>query len=210
MDTSKFQHRQRDTTLMKSFGFSEGDKIISCIGRLIQWKGQHVFIRAFVQLLQKMPEAKALIVGSYDQGVGNPEYYSQLQKLAAELGLSDKLVFTGNRDDIPAILSISDCVVHSSVAPEPQGLIIVEALFYGKPIVVTNSGGAAELIVDEEGGIKVYPDDADEMAGAIWHLMTDKSRFIGDRPPRILDEFQPERQIKVIEKLYSDLLAQRN
>ncbi len=207
IDTSKFKKIPKEIEALNKFGISQEDIVITCIGRILPWKGQHVFIEAVSKVINQFPNLKALIVGPYGKGVGSGDYYEQLLKQTADLGLQEVVIFTGNQNDIPSILSITDCLVHSSVSPEPQGLVIVEALFCGVPAVVTDSGGAAELIVKNEGGLKVSPGDSDAMALAICSILKDKATYIDEfKDPSILNEFEPIKQIQQIENIYEKLL----
>ena len=170
------------------------------------------------QVVKKKSAAKALIVGPYDEGLGNYDYYLNLKKRVTELGLEDKIVFTGNRDDIAELIAISDCIVHSSISPEPQGLVIVEALFCNISVVVSDSGGSAELIVNNEGGMKYISGNASSMASAICILLENgklnlpvgRQEWQVEKRPKILQDFIPEKQIMVIENIYDQLLGSKN
>lgn len=211
IDVEKFKERTPDMELKKSFHLSEDAIVITSIGRILPWKGQHIFIEAFAEVIKNYPTAKALIVGPFDKGLGNYDYYLELKNRVAELSLEDKFIFTGNRDDIAELIAISDCIVHSSISPEPQGLVIVEALFCNIPVVVSDAGGSAELIVNNEGGMKFISGNATSMALAICTLMAKANSDTSNiKKPRILEDFVPENQIKVIENIYNELLFSKN
>jgi glycosyltransferase involved in cell wall biosynthesis len=208
VDVEKFKPGIPGNSITKELNLN-GEVVVSCIGRIIPWKGQHIFIEALAHVARKHPDIKALVVGPFEKGVGDVSYYNHLVKLTHELALDGKVIFTGNRNDIPEILGVSDIVVHSSVEPEPQGLIIVEALLNRKPVVVADAGGASELVIDEQDGLKVVPGNVIEMAAAICTLIEkNRSQSSADlkRVPAILSEFVPQNQIKLIEGLYDELL----
>ncbi len=207
IDSSKFKKILKDASTLTKFGLTDKHIVVTCIGRILPWKGQHVFIDAVSKFIKQFPNLKALIVGPYGKGVGSEDYYQQLKQQTADYNLDEVIIFTGNQKDIPSILSISDCLVHSSVTAEPQGLVIVEALFCGVPVVVTDSGGAAELIIKNEGGLKVSPGDSDAMAIAICSILNNKSTYIDEyKAPTILNEFESQMQIQQIEGIYEKLL----
>lgn len=207
IDTTKFKRIPKSNEALNKFSLNEYHTIVTCIGRIMPWKGQHVFIDALSKVVEQFPNVKALIVGPYGKGVGSEDYYQQLIAKTASLNLQEAIIFTGNQKDIPSILSLTDCLVHSSVSPEPQGLVIVEAMFCGVPVVVTDSGGAAELIVNNEGGLKVSPGDSDAMASAICSILKNKKSYIDDsKQPSILNEFETKKQIQQIEEIYEKLL----
>ncbi len=211
IDVEKFRKKMPDKMLMKRLNLSEEDIIVTSIGRILPWKGQHVFIEAFSEVAKKKPHVKALIVGPHEDGLGNYDYYVSLKQQAVELGLEDRILFTGNRDDIPELIAISHCIVHSSISPEPQGLVIVEALFCNTPVVVSDSGGSAELIVNNEGGMKFISGNASSMASAICGVLDNQIWFAKmQEKPKILQDFIPEKQIEVIENIYDELLFSKN
>ena len=210
IDVKKFKPQVRNVAIQQELGLQDADIVISNIGRISRWKGQHVFIKAMAEVVKEYPSVKALVVGPSEPGVGDPNYFNELQKLTENLQLNHHIIFTGNREDIPSILSVTDIVVHSSIEPEPQGLVIVEALFYGKPVIVSDDGGSAELIVNNQGGLKVPPGNPAELAKAMFqlikcHLKEAVSVNTTNRP-LILSEFNPLRQIKNIEQIYTSLL----
>lgn len=210
VDVKKFKPQIKNVAIQQEFGLQDSDIVISNIGRISRWKGQHIFIKALADVVKEYPQVKALVVGPSEPGVGDPKYLQELQKLTENLNLKDHVIYTGNREDIPGILSVSDMVVHSSIEPEPQGLVIVEALFYGKPVIVSDAGGAAELIVNNQGGLKVPPGNFAELTKAIINLIkcheNNEVCINATTRPLILSEFNPARQIQNIEQIYTSLL----
>lgn len=210
IDVKKFKPQPRNAGIQQEFGLQDSEIVITNIGRISRWKGQHIFVKALANVVVKYPSVKALIVGPSETGIGDPKYLLELQKLVKEFHLDNHVIFTGNREDIPGILSVSDIVVHSSIEPEPQGLVIVEALFYGKPVIVSDDGGSSELIVNNQGGLKIPSGDPAALTAAIVKLIDGQlhhSKNINALSrPLILSEFNPTRQIKNIEQIYTSLL----
>jgi glycosyltransferase involved in cell wall biosynthesis len=208
VDTKKFSPSPASASLMNEFALSGSDFIIANIGRIINWKGQHVFIEALNMLKEKAPNIKTLIVGPYDDGVGSEDYLHYLQSLVKKYNLSGTVIFTGNRDDIPAIINTCQAVVHTAIKPEPQGLILIEALLCKKMVIASNGGGAAEII-NKYGGTLVTPGNAHALADAILSCITSPNRHNGDasvKYNRLLEDFDSTQQMKKILHVYQSLL----
>lgn len=121
--------------------FNPNNKIlIGNFGRLSPWKGQEVFIRAIANI----ENAQGVIVGGAQ--FGEEEYENYIKSLVIELGIQDKIFFSGHQDEIPIIMKACDIIVHTSVAPEPFGRVIVEGMLAKKPVIASDAGGAQEII----------------------------------------------------------------
>lgn len=145
----------------------EGLSVVGSFSRLAPWKGQHVLLEALTHL----PDVHALLVG--DAMFGEQDYAEALRRRSKALGVEDRAHFVGYRQDIARLMRLSDLVVHTSVAPEPFGRVIVEGMLARKPVVATRAGGAVEIIDDEVNGILVPPGDEKALAGAIGSLLRD-------------------------------------
>ncbi len=114
--------------------------LVGMFGRICRWKGQEVFLRA----LALVPEAKGVVVGG--ALFGEEETERGLRKLAAELGIGDRVVFTGHLSDVMAVMAACDVVAHCSTSAEPFGLVIAEAMHVGTPVIASDAGGAREIV----------------------------------------------------------------
>jgi glycosyltransferase involved in cell wall biosynthesis len=141
--------------------------LVGVFSRISPWKGQHVLIGA----LRRLPGVHALLVG--DAIFGEEAYRDELKKLVKEADVSDRVHFLGNRSDVAALMQMTDIVVHTSVAPEPFGRVIVEGMLARKPVVATAAGGAAEIVRDGSTGVLVRPGDAEALAKALRRLLAD-------------------------------------
>ena len=150
--------------LRKGLGL-EGVRVVSVFSRLAPWKGQHVLLEA----LKELPEVHALLVG--EALFGEADYAHALEDKVKNSGLQDRVHFLGFRRDIPALMKLSDVVVHTSTAPEPFGRVIVEAMMAGRPVVATAAGGAREILDQKGSGLLVTPGDAGELSRTLSHLL---------------------------------------
>lgn len=146
-----------------------GTNVVWC-GRLQRWKGAHVFLDAARLIREAHPDARFWVVGGTLFGK-EPEYATELQEQASRPPLAGTVTLTGHVPDARPYIAAADVVVHSSISPEPFGLVIAEALAEGKPIVAFDEGGPAEMIESGRSGRLVAPGDTDAMAEAIDELL---------------------------------------
>jgi glycosyltransferase involved in cell wall biosynthesis len=150
---AEFYQRNEDNhhQLKKQLGL-DGRFIVGHFSRLSPWKGQHILIEA----LGRCPEdVTAVFVG--DALFGEQDYVQQLHERVAELGLEERVRFLGFRSDIVQLMKACDLVAHTSIAAEPFGRVIVEAMLCGRPVVAASAGGAIELVEPGITGFLVPP-----------------------------------------------------
>jgi glycosyltransferase involved in cell wall biosynthesis len=139
------------------------------VARLAPVKGQHTLIRALAQL----DSAHAVLVGRDLERGG--AYERELELEAERLGVRERVLFAGERDDVPALLAGADVVALPS-AIEGLPLVVLEAMAQARPVVATPVGGTPELVVDGETGILVAVGDDGALAGALRALLDDPAR----------------------------------
>jgi glycosyltransferase involved in cell wall biosynthesis len=179
---------------------------VGIIGRLAEWKGQDVFLRAAAALLDAGVVARFRIVGS--AMFGEEAFEQQLHQLAATLGVEGNVDFTGF-SDVPATLLSLDVLVHASTTPEPFGQVIIEGLAAGLPVVATNGGGAREIIDHGRTGLLVPMGDVAALAAALRRLLAEpeEARRLGAAGRRhALENFTVEQSARHSENLYEQLL----
>ncbi|AOY82545.1 glycosyltransferase [Moorena producens JHB] len=141
--------------------------LVGVFSRLSYWKGQHILLEA----LQELPNVHALLVG--EALFGEAEYASRLKAMAAAPELAGRVHMLGFRNDVPALMSACNIVVHTSTEPEPFGRVIVEGQLAKRPVVAAAAGGAVELIQDGVTGHLVPPGDPVALAKVIGNLLSD-------------------------------------
>ncbi|HEX9696747.1 MAG TPA: glycosyltransferase family 4 protein [Actinomycetota bacterium] len=180
-----------------AFGVAPDEPLVGIVGRLQPWKGQHVFLRAAARVASRQPRAKFLIAGDALGGF-SAAYPDELRTLAADLGIADRVIFAGARDDVPAVLAALDVFVHASVE-EPFGIVIVEALAARVPVVATRGGGVGEIVTDGVDGYLVGCGDNEAMAARIDSLVSKPSvaaRLAAAGQARARSAFTAERMVE--------------
>jgi glycosyltransferase involved in cell wall biosynthesis len=154
-------------------GLPPGRPVIGTVGRLQRWKGMHVVLEAFPAVLRRHPDALCVLVGG-EHGL-EPDVPGLLRRRIEALRIADRVVLAGARDDIPLWMQAMDVFVHAADR-EPFGLVVVEAMALGKPVVAGASGGPPEIITPGENGELVPYRDAAGLAAAVHRLLADPAR----------------------------------
>lgn len=143
---------------------SEKDWVITVVGSLQRRKAPDDAIRAVKIAIQKIPTLKLLLVGK-----GERAYIKYLRKLIIELGLVNKAILIGHRNDVYQILLKSKLSLMPSL-DEPFGKVVLEAMAMGKPVIGVNSGGVKEIIQHGVTGFLVPPGSPEKIAENIIRL----------------------------------------
>ncbi len=213
IDMSKFNpHNHPGISFRKELGLGENIPLVGHIGRLAPWKGQHILIEAAARILVDLPKTNFVLVGEALFGDIDLNYRKSLQTLIAKLGLENKVRLVGFRDDIPDVIAALNIVVHSSVAPEPFGFVVAEAMAMGKPIVAARAGGISEIVQDGVMGLLFEPGNSSALAEAILTILKDREKAIimGQAGRKRIERFfTAERNVRQVENTYSKLLDKK-
>lgn len=148
--------------------FQSSNPTIGIFGRISEWKGQDVFIDA----IEKIDDVYGVIVGG---AFFNGEAYEEsLKNKVIEKNLSKKIKFIGHVDDPTCAMAACDLIIHASKAPEPFGLVVVEATFIGIPVIATSGGGINEIILDRRTGLLTRMGNAEELRDAILFFLKNR------------------------------------
>lgn len=204
--------------------FSQGKKVISTEGYLIgivgqlnprsHWKGQREFIRSAAEVCKQRDDVYFAVVGGDDTPPDHPEhgsYIRELEELSVELGIREKVIFTGQRDDMPDVMASLDILVSASYA-EPFGRVIIEAMASGKPVIATSAGGVPEIVQDGITGILVPPKDCKSLANAMLKLLQDKElmkKMGNEGKKRAHELFNIEKNISEIQLIYEAVVSSK-
>jgi len=187
------------------FGLRGSEPVVGIIANLNPVKGHVYFLEAAARVARRVSQVRFLLIGD---GVLRPD----LEVRAEQLGIADRVVFAGSRQDIPYLLKWTDVVVLSSLA-EGFSNAVLEGMAAGKPVVATRVGGNAEAVVEGETGFIVPPRNADALADRILLLLGDEevSRRMGDAGRRRIEKlFSVDRMISDTEALYDRILSRRD
>lgn len=193
--------------LRREFGIPAGTPVCACVGRLVSGKGIDFYLRAARIVLGRGRDVRFLMIGA---GSSERNYRSEVEMLARQLRLDDRVIFTGQRQDVSEILRDVDIVVHPSLT-EGLSNVILEAMAACIPVVATRVGGNPELVEDGRTGFLVPVENADEIADAVCRLLDqpEMAQAFGDRARRrVVDEFAMDRMLSKTEALYLRLLEQ--
>lgn len=206
---SVFKMRKRNTKEVRDeLKISQSGNLVGVVGNIKDWKGQHVAIEATKVLKKNYPDIKCLIIGDISNLKEDQEYFTFLRKIVEGYGLNHNVIFTGFREDIPDIICALDVLLHTSVAPEPLGRVILEGMVFSKSVIATAYGGPLEIIEDGISGFLVPPNDPIALAEKIDYLLSnpDIRKKIGEKGRRRVQEhFSIETNVKKIEELYTQL-----
>lgn len=149
-----------------------GTKVVGFVGRVVQWKGIHIFLEAAEQVISLRDDVVFVIVGGRPRGSGTTDR-DDVELIGAR-GLEGRVLLTGYKSDVGAYLKEIDIVVVPSVKPDPCPRTVIEAMAFGKPVIASSLGGIPELIQHRDTGVLVEPGDAVELAGWVIRLIDDE------------------------------------
>ena len=217
VDLDRYDRTEACCTLPEEYGFEQGTPLVGVVARLEPEKGHATLLDAWPEVLARVPEARLLVVG---EGSLAGELHDQAERLGL-LGApcegdrcvgtrharpGAKVVFTGRREDVPAVTAALDVAVLPSYR-EALGLVILEAMALARPVVASDVGGIPEMVEDGVTGLLVPPRDPGALADAIVRLLTDHP--LADTLARnghrlVRERFCVERMVADIEGLYDD------
>ncbi|MEJ2266035.1 MAG: glycosyltransferase family 4 protein [Anaerolineales bacterium] len=149
-------------------------QLVGTAGRMRPWKGQERFLHMAQQVLTVAPDTHFVLVGG-DPFNMDSHYERDLIRLARNLSIGDRVTFTGHLEDVRPALAAMHIFVHPG-DPEPFGLVNLEAMASGKPVVAFDHGALPEIVLQGETGVLVPPEDPAHLAHAVIGLLKDPHR----------------------------------
>ncbi len=210
VDIDEFHPAPSDGSVHAALGFSADAPLVGTVCRLDAWKGVDVFLHAAALVRRTIPTARFVVVGGPIEG--QEAYATTLEQLARRLGLDEVVRFTGWRygpAEMPAVYRALSVLVLPSRQPEPFGLVMVEAMACGRPVVATDHGGPREICEPGETGLLVPPGDADALAGAVEWVLThpERARAMGEAARRRAEaRYDLNATVRAVEAIYEELL----
>jgi glycosyltransferase involved in cell wall biosynthesis len=211
-DPSRFTAGQK-SHLKVELGIQNTDLVVGFIGRLVQEKGVFELLTAFQEVAVALPNAKLLLVGGTLASDHDQVTIQKLKSLVSSSDeLSEQVIFTGFRRDIPELIAVMDVVVLPSYHQEGFGMVLAEAAAMARPVVATNSRGAREAVVPETTGLLVPIGDTDALRDAILRLASDpdlRHRMGEEARRRALERFDEGIVFQTIKDEYARLLQEK-
>lgn len=202
---TKVRPSKEKEEVRRQWGLPPNAPVAGLVGRLVDWKGPDRFIAAAAEVIKEVPEARFMLVG--DAVFGDRAYLDGLREMVRDLGLEDRVIFTGFRDDVLEIMGALDLLVHASLLPDPLPTVLLEAMSLGIPVVAADGGGVREIVEDGITGRVVPPGEVEPMAEAVsWILSHPRERKeMGEAGRRRVSErFELETRCREME---AELLA---
>ena len=210
IDSNLFKPARPRAEVRDLLGVAHDQPLIGSVGQLVPWKRHDLFLDAAAAISTSIPQARFIIVGA-DVFGEHPDYVATLREQAQRLGLENRLIWAGYRDDVPNLLAAMDVLVHTAEA-EPLGRVILEALSVGTPCVAINAGGPAEIIQNMQSGLLVEPEQHDIAEAAVTIItrprLAQALAEAGKR--RVATDFSAEQTARAIEQLYLEIHQHRS
>jgi glycosyltransferase involved in cell wall biosynthesis len=200
VDLERFDPHQADGTSLRAELGLEGKLVFGAVSKHFWIKNLEALVRAFAQLLEFTPDAHLVLLGLGDS--------SELAALALRLGIAPNVTMLAPRTDIPQVLASFDVFVHPALA-ESFGLVIIEAMAMGRPVVATPVGIAGDVIEDGVSGFRVDGCSPEALLNAMTRALASRDQWpgLGAEARRRALAFTPERWVQAHERLYARRLG---
>jgi L-malate glycosyltransferase len=190
--------------LRSEFGVAEDETVIANVAHFADHKGQIYLIEAMPEILKRYPKVRCAIVG-------HGELKDELMEKCRELGIFDRMIFPGFRNDIPAILKAVDLFVMPSHT-EGLGTSVLDAMAARLPVVGTEAGGMPEMFNGEENGLVCPIRDSKAITEAVCRFLADPqwAKSLGMKARKVVEKgFSTDSMVEGNLAVYRDLLALR-
>jgi N-acetyl-alpha-D-glucosaminyl L-malate synthase BshA len=203
IDLEEYKQLPTGDLFRKRLEIKENEKLVLTIGRLEKIKGFQCLIKALPSIIREVGSTKLVIAGP------DFDYAAKLKRLAGETNVQDHVIFYGpiNGKEKFEAFSAADIVAVPSLY-EGFGILLLEAMAAGKPLVATNTGAAPEIIQNGKNGVLAALGDVEDLAGKIIKLLSDDQLMylIGQESRKTVEAFNWEKISEHIHKLYIDCL----
>lgn len=186
-----------------ALGLGPEHKVLICVGRLVENKGQQFLVEMMPRLLERRPQVRLVLVG---EGPNEPA----LREQVGRLGLQASVIFAGRRDDVPVLVGSSDIFMTASIF-EGISFALLEALAAGLPAIATANDGNSEVLEGDVG--LLLPDhEPQTLADAVLRLLDDPAmarHFAKVGLERVRERYSMENSIRQLDEHFTRLLASR-
>ena len=208
IDLHRYQVVESPNELRRKYAIPEGAPIIGVVGNVKPWKGQKTIVSAMPTLVKKYPTLRCILVG--DMPDYARQYHEELRGIIKSNQLEDNVIFAGFQKNSIDFMNLMDIVVHTSVDPEPFGIVTLEAMSVKKPLISTTIGGPAEVVESGKSGYLIPPGDPNVLADTVDLLLSDQkhAKEIGEAGfENLVSNFTFEKSLKKTMKIYDEVLS---
>lgn len=201
INLNRFIKNIGSNSIKESLGIKKEIRVIGTIGSLTKEKGHVYLLKAATNVIDRFPEVMFLFVGDGKERIN-------LEKAASKLGIEDKIIFSGMREDVPEILSILDVFVLPSLN-EGLPMALLEAQAARIPAVATRVGAIPDVLEDGVTGILVNSKDPEAISEAIIRILEDhdSAHSMAQKGfERVRDNFSSEKMASKYLSLYKELI----
>ena len=202
VDENRFSLDVDATSIKEEFGLSNSDFVVGIVAVLRSWKGHDFLIKAAITLIEKNIPLKLLIVGA-----GPCE--DHIKDLIKNEEITDSVIMTGYRKDIPNLIKAMDCFVLPSTKNEATSQVLPQAMAMKIPVVASDAGGLSEVVINQKTGLLVPPENVDALVTAIESIYKDSDLtevIVENAYQHCLDNFTFNKMISDTEKVYLSVL----
>lgn len=203
VDMSKYSPDCRDESLRNELGVKSEEILIGIVGRLDPWKGQIELVEAFNNIKDRFPNSKLLIVG--DETPHEPGYREQIEDFIYNENLQERVILRSFQPDVNRWMASMDIFVMPSYE-EAFGIVLIEAMASGLPVISTNAGGVPDILENGKYGQLVEPRSSKAIAAALDNYLSDmnKAKVLAHSSREVaLEKYDLNNVYKKVESLIS-------
>jgi len=236
INQKEFKPNSEIEMIRRKYKLNEKETVFTHIGQLFSRKGSYIFLKAAELLIKSNYNVRFFVVGGSPSNTVDSSNISfiakiiniikwflgyrnhlknnkeKLEMFARDLGITEKVIFTGYRNDVQNFIALSDAVVAPHCVPEPFGRVLIEAGALRKPIISTNIPPTPEIVIDGKTGLLVEPNNPNALVKAMEYIIDNpvKARQMGENGYRnVVDNFHIDLTHSKIIKLYEKILNKR-
>ena len=202
----------RKEKFLSSLAISENSHIILLPARITFWKGHTVALDAAKTIIEKNSNLNFILVfvgAENDKG----KFTKKLKKKIKKLNLTNRVIFCGNISDMPAVYSVADIVLSTSIEPEAFGRVSAEASAMSKPVISSNHGGSREIVENNVTGWLVEPNNPEDLANkiiSVLNLPQEKKDLVGaNARKKVMQKFSLTAMLDKTIEVYEELIERR-
>jgi len=198
LDLYKFQYR---------YNIQPEQRIIGMAARLASEKGVEYLAQALPLIMEEFPKTRVLFIGPYQNVVGEEDYARRVFSLIEPLGNHWTFLGTASPKEMASFYHKSDVLVLPSInSTESYGMVQVEAMACGVPVVASDLPGVRVPVTETGAGLVIPPADIESLANAVVAILKDPSQFRG-RPEKLIQQSTPENVAMEYERIYAMVLG---